>query len=126
VKYDGGVRLFFNGSRMKKIRKRGPSASADFVPRKKARQILIFQPRRLDCRSRRRAILEAPENSHEQIDGQQPDQNYLPQTQIACAVMIRHHLRIALEKLAMIFENVDADKEHERETETEEDAQWQN
>ena len=44
------------------------------------------------------ALLEAPEHGHEQVDREQPDEDDLPEPQVARRPMVRRHLRVPIEK----------------------------
>src|SRR5476649_1766904 len=67
--------------------------------------------------------LQTPEHSHEQIDREQPDENHLPEPQIARRPVIGRHLGIAVEELFPDTENVDAGEQNKREAKAEENPQ---
>ena len=66
--------------------------------------------------------LQTPEHRHQQIYRQNPDQDHLPQPQIARAIMVGCDIRVARKKLFSIFENINAGKDNSDEADTKKTA----
>jgi hypothetical protein len=67
----------------------------------------------LGCRA---VKLKSPEHGHEEINGEQPDQDHLPQPQIARCPVVCHHLRIAIEQSLPNPKDVNATEKNDRKT----------
>ncbi len=67
--------------------------------------------------------LEPPKHHHEEIDCEQPDEDHLPEPEIARRPLIPGHLRVAIEKAFSDFENVNAARENEDEANAENNPQ---
>src|SRR6478672_8912728 len=74
------------------------------------------------CRNRR-AASEVDQRHDQEIHGEDPDQDHLPQPQIARAVMIRGNIRVAVEEPFPNPENVKAAEENDDEQRAEYDPQ---
>jgi hypothetical protein len=72
-----------------------------------------------------RFLLQSPEHGHEQVDREQPDQDYLPESQVTRRPVIRHHLRIAIEETLPHAENVNSAQQHDGQADAEDDPQRQ-
>ena len=46
---------------------------------------------------RQATLLQPPEHREQEIDREQPNENYLPEAQVARRPMIGHHFRISIE-----------------------------
>jgi len=68
---------------------------------------------------------QTPEHCHQQIDRQNPDQDDLPEPQIARTVVVACDIRVARKKLFSIFKNINAGKNNSEEANTEKNPQWQ-
>jgi len=66
---------------------------------------------------------QSPEHRHEQIDREQPDQDHLPEAQVARGPVLGRHFRIAVEQPFSNPKNIDTAREHEHEAKAENDSQ---
>ena len=57
-------------------------------------------------------LLQPPENGREQIDREQPDKDYLPESQVARRPVIRRYMRIAIEETLSDPKNINSAQEH--------------
>src|SRR5438067_11005552 len=69
--------------------------------------------------------LQTPEHWHQYIYRQNPDQDDLPEPQIARTIMVACDIRVARKKLLSISENINPAKDNSDEADTEKNAQWQ-
>ena len=69
--------------------------------------------------------LQPPEHREQEIDREQPNENYLPEAQVARRPMIGHHFRISIEESFPDAEDVGARHENDYQTDAEHDPQCQ-
>ena len=69
--------------------------------------------------------LQTPEHRNQEIDREQPDEDYLPESQVARRPMIGHHFRVSIEEPFPDAVDVDARHKNERQTDSEHDPQRQ-
>jgi len=69
--------------------------------------------------------LQPPEHREQEIDREQPNENYLPEAQVARRPMISHHFRISIEKSFPDAKDVGARHKNDYQTHAEHDPQCQ-
>jgi hypothetical protein len=69
--------------------------------------------------------LQPPEHREKEIDREQPNENYLPEAQVAGRPMISHHFRISIEESFPDAKDVGARQENDYQTDAEHDPQCQ-
>lgn len=74
------------------------------------------------CRAKH---LQTPEHREKEIDREQPNENYLPEAQVARCPMIGHHFRISTEEPFPDAEDIRARYENECQTNAEHDPKGQ-
>ena len=74
---------------------------------------------------RQATLLQPPEHREQEIDREQPNENYLPEAQVARRPMVGHHFRISIEESFSDAEDVGARHENDYQTDAEHDPQCQ-
>ena len=74
---------------------------------------------------RQATLLQPPEHREQEIDREQPNENYLPEAQVARRPMIGHHFRISIEESFPDAEDVGARHENDYQTDAEHDPKCQ-
>jgi len=68
---------------------------------------------------------QTPEHRDQQIDRENPDQDHLPEPQIARAIVISGNVWVARKKFLPIFEDVKSREDNNHKANAEKNAQWQ-
>ena len=71
------------------------------------------------------SVSQTPEHHDQQIDRENPDQDDLPEPQIARAIVIGGHVWVAREKSLPVFEDVKSREDNNNKTNAEKNAQCQ-